>query len=469
MNGEPQGGPIAARPSRQPGPRLATALLASLLLHGAAFAYVQWVATMPDVGIQFQLPVNVELGMTDAVEPAAAPPPSAASPPAKAASAHAGASTVDAGVPAPPHAKASKKRRPEREHAKPKLASTGRTRGATGATPEGFGTQALPPGAQIALRMDMGVIRRSPLAPDVRKLLGSIPDWQAILGDAGIAPLDDLDRVLIASPDLSRERVVIAGRYTGDPSLPRDIVAHMAAAHDEPVSWSTKDGVPVAPWPDRDATRRMIALIGQHQFTISRPEDLKRVLAVAQARQKSRHRPSHDDAPNPEKWGEALLSMGDGEALSLEVEGARHFVRGPMATRFPTRLRIAVVQLSDGRVQLNGQGTYDSPEEARAALDFAERVRQAYAHQMLLRLMGMASPLEDAQLKVDGSTLDFQTDLTLAQIRLVLGYVQGVISQQQRAPGPNAPSGAPAGGGEPAAGALGQRPPPNPYRTPPEP
>jgi hypothetical protein len=72
---------------------------------------------------------------------------------------------------------------------------------------------ALPPGAQIAVRVDMQRIRASPIAEDVRGLLAAIPDWKALLDGSGIDPVDDIDRLLLATPNLQRSRVVIAGRY----------------------------------------------------------------------------------------------------------------------------------------------------------------------------------------------------------------------------------------------------------------
>ena len=50
----------------------------------------------------------------------------------------------------------------------------------------------MPPGAQLALRIDMKRVRESPLGPDVTRFLHGVPDWQLILAGSGIDPVADL-------------------------------------------------------------------------------------------------------------------------------------------------------------------------------------------------------------------------------------------------------------------------------------
>jgi hypothetical protein len=450
--------PCAQGPTTPPRWRvgIAMGLLGSLVAHGAFLAYVGAYLSTPDVGLSFELPEDVEFGLTEAVEVEAAPGAAEPEPPPEAASATGvgGDTSTEDETPDPDDG-------PSKDEADPKppedAAKTDQ------GSDDGFGTRALPPGAQLALRMDMTRIRASPLAPNIRRLLGNVPDWQAVLGGSGLEPVDDLARVLIASPNLHRSRVVIAGRHEGDPDLPRDIVTRMAAARGQVAEWTTDEGVPVAPWPDADTTERHIAIIGKSHFAISRPDDLPRLLAIAQARQ-ARTGPDGDGTagPDPEAWGEALLALGEDEALALEVEGARHFVRGPMTARFPTRLRIAAQELPNGRVRLSGEGTYDSPDAAQDALEYAERVREAYARNVLLQLSGLGRALRQAELEATAETLRFETELTLDQIRLMLGYIEGFLSRGQ-------PPGRPSPGRQPPRDdppADEDAPLPNPYEAP---
>jgi hypothetical protein len=424
-------GASTAGPSTEPRwqARIAVGALASLALHVSFLAYVGWVFTAPDVGLSFELPTEVEFGLTEAVEAATAPEPEPVPEEPPAGSAVGVDTEGSAEKPAPPR---KEPRPPPQQPSGPEAE---------------FGTRALPPGAQLALRMNMARIRNSPLAPNVRRLLANIPDWQAVLGGSGLEPVDDLERVLIASPNLHRSRVVIGGRHEGDPALPRDIVARMAETRGKAADWTTAEGIPVAPWHDDDTTERLIALIGPGHFAISRPEDLPRVLAIAQARQARKARANADSDSSgldPTAWGEALLSLGDDEAITLEVEGARNFVRGPMAARFPTRLRIAAVEHPSGLVRLATEGSFDSTDEATAARDFAEQVREAYARNVFLQLSGLGNVLKEAELSQDGSTLRLRLDLNVAQVRLLLGYIEGFLSRGQPPPRPGRPSPPPA-------------------------
>jgi hypothetical protein len=416
---------------------IALGTVASLLAHGAFLAYVGMRLSTPDVGIAFELPQEMEFGLTEAVEVEAAPggdepAPEDGEPGAVGDGVPENADDVDQDRsesdedPDPSEQGEQPKPRPERKAkvSTPKRADDG----------DGFGTRALPPGAQLALRMNMERVRASPLAPNIRRLLANVPDWQAVLGGSGLEPVDDLARILIATPDLHRSKVVIAGRHEGDSALPRDIVARMAAAHGKPAEWTRDEGVPVAPWPDRDVTERRIALIGRSHFAISRPQDLPRLLAIAQARQARQAQAGEEGEGatlDPEAWGKALLALGDDEALTLEVEGARHFVRGPMADRFPIRLRVAAEDRPNGHVRLTAEGTYDTPQAATDALVYAERVREAYARNVLLQLSGMARVLREAKMTQDGEQVKFRTELTLDQTRLLLGYIEGFLVRGQ--------------------------------------
>jgi hypothetical protein len=192
------------------------------------------------------------------------------------------------------------------------------------AAPTIEGDSRIPPGAQLALRLDLKRVRQSPLAPDVTRLLGGIPDWRMLLSGSGIDPVQDLDRLLLASPNLQRSKLVLAGQHRRAPSFAKQRVEALAESRGKRVRWHRRYGVKTAPWHNLDSTPRTIALLSTHVFSISRNQDLKRVLAMAKARELR--------DPSKDEWlaargAEALLSMGPEEVLSVEVEGARRFVR----------------------------------------------------------------------------------------------------------------------------------------------
>lgn len=422
---------------------MAAGLAGSLAVHGGLLALVVAYGAVPDMGFELQLPSEVEFGLTEAADLLAArtEPPAAPEPAAPEAAggqgpgpSDGGAGEADAGVPD------AGRRRPDAGRHSPDAGPSDGGAGDGGADPAALvasaedGTSRIPPGAQIALRIDVERVRASPLRDDVRMLLSRNPDWQALLEGSGIDPVDDVDRIMLASPNLSRSRWVIAGRHAGeDDQLVRAAVQRLGEARGEPVSWELQHGVQVAPWHDADETDRVIALVGPRHFTISRPEDLPRVLAVAQARQQEdAQAPERDD----ESWADALLSMEEDEAISVEVEGARRFVRVPegseMEGRIPDRARAAVTQARGGLV-VTGSLRFDDDAQAADSLSYWDERRARLAQNSLVRFAGMSAPLAQMQVSTDGRWIRFRTRLGLDQTRFLLGYLERQLAAYARA------------------------------------
>jgi len=482
----PTDSPMSTRPSPSVQIGVALGALGSLIVHGGLVALILTYGSAPSLGFELQLPLEVEFGMSGAMElpGGATPTPAPAEPVTPAVASGEGESAggaSDAGVSADASVEdAGRRRRRDAggesdaavdsdaeagdaamlvaaaegdgdagaDASAAQLASADGDAGAGHAAGSGGGAGGpglaayAPPGAQLALRIDLVRLRQSPLAPEVRALLAAVPDWHAILDGSGIEPLDDLERLLIASPNLQRSRLVMSGRYVGDETKVREAVARMAAARGETPRWRRERGFDVARWPNIDATERVIALVGPHAFTITRDEDLPRVIAVARERRREAERlaqaagtPVPDDA-------DALLSMAEGEVLSIEVEGARAFVRGGPTESIPTRLRAAARELAAGRVEVVADGHFESANQATAAREFWDGMRATYARNALVALVGLGSALDHATIEVEGDTLHFRTELTPRQIALVLRYARGML-ERPRAPAGGAPSGAP--------------------------
>jgi hypothetical protein len=283
-----------------------------------------------------------------------------------------------------------------------------------------------PPGAQIALRLDLVRIRNSPYAADVRTVLAGIPDWQLILDGSGIEPLDDLDRVLIASPDLQRAHLVMSGRYRGDEARVRAAVAALAAARGTEAPWRVERGIPVARWANADETERVIALVGPNAFTITRPSDLPRVLAIARARRREARAAARagetlaDDA-------DALLAMQDAEVASLEVDNARLYVRGSMRG-VPERLRVSLREAPGASAHVTAEGRFETEAAAEEALAYWERIVAGYRRNALVRL-GAAHALDSVTLRRDGTTLVAEADLDPREIRLAVSYLRSLLER----------------------------------------
>ncbi len=295
----------------------------------------------------------------------------------------------------------------------------------------------LPAGAQIALRLDMARIRESTLAPQVRRLLTAIPDWRAVLDGSEIDPLDDLDHVLIASPNLQRSRMILAGRYEADRVNVDAVVARMAQARGVEAPWSTRDGVRVARWANADETERVLAKVGPRHFTITRPQDLPRILAVARVRAEEAAAEAAEggeegEGEEPELTGaDALLSMEEGEALSVEVEGVRRFVRG-MVRGVPVKLRLSVEERADGSVRARAWGEFETDAAATEAVAYWEALAEQASRNALVRMLGFHRPLTQLEIAAEELEVHAETSLGPRQIRTVLDYLRGELESRER-------------------------------------
>ena len=404
---------------------------ASLAVHAliggviAAFDYV------PVSEFEFQVPSEVEFGLTEATEAEALPAPvQAEEPPPEQAAApsengtgpsamDAGVAYADAGVPS------DAPRRPRRDAARePDGGIPSEFEDENSTSPVAF----LPPGGQIALRLDLDRVRQSPVRPDVERLLGALPDWQAILGTSGIDPLRDLSRVLIATPNLRRDTLVIAGRLTPEVGDPRAILTQVVEASGGDATWETVYGVETTNWPNPDATPRRIALLGPHHFAIARNQDLPRVLAFAAARARG--------AGGVSNAADALLSLPDGTVLSVEIEGARRYARNSPC-EMPTSLRATLEEVGD-HIHLSVRGPFETPEEAATAAACFARVRDSYRGNigvsMYLSSNGLGGVLARIGVSAEESTLAIDADLTLNHIRALVRLGAGFFEPRPTRP-----------------------------------
>lgn len=314
------------------------------------------------------------------------------------------------------------------------------------------GAIALPAGAQIALRLDLAAIRASPLASDVRSLLSSIWDWKQLLDGSGVDPIGALDRVLIASPGLRRDRMVLAGALAGTGTgIVQQAVQNLARARGVRAEWTMVEGRLVAPWANQDATPRHVAVLDTQHFAIARLEDLPAVLALAEARAIAELPPpttapgapdAGPPAPPPLTGPAALLWLPAGTVVSGEVDGARRLVRGNSAL-VPERLRIALVSLPDDRVKLEAEGSYASPDEAKAAQKVVDAERRRLSTDALvgltLRMLGLATTLDRMVVEIrEERRLYSEVELTHAQVRAILAYLRSSLEARARraTPGP---------------------------------
>ena len=423
--------PATADPQRTRLARgLALGALGSICLHALGYAVLHVAGTLPSVDFEVQLPDQVAFGLA---EPPTAPPPPAVEPEPIATAPAQPAAVSDAPAAEPPKPRRKKPKPTDAGvvDAGPKAEDAGPVKEhkdggqARDVPAEPLLAAYAPAGAQIALRLHMGRIRDSELAPDVRLLLDAVPDWRFVMDGSGLDPLRDIERLYIATPDLRRASLVIAGQYVGGDEVPERAVANLAIARKVRARWRTRGAIRTAPWANADETARVIALIAPGQFTIVRPDDLPRVLDVARALAR---RGDEQSAATDAEAADALLGLSANETLALSIEGARLFTRGNMRG-IPERLTASVQLVADGMINTLIIGTFESPEAAEQARAYWEQMRERYAGNPLVALIGMREPLNDAEVTAHETQLEIRTHVTVQQARVVLGFITSAIGQ----------------------------------------
>lgn len=447
------------------------AFAASLLTHALVYLALYRAAFAPPV-LEFQLPSEVEFGLVDGdgePAPAPAPPPpppprpqpkaAAAEPEPEVVASDSEGPLVDAGLPQPeaddaPLADAGVAGQDTQDALADAAVASGPDAGpfdedaiaddvygegdTPGAHGDGFGVGAgghgmggfAPPGAAIGLHVDLERVRSSSLRLEERALLGIIPEWRKLLSGSGLDPLRPgmMQRVFVATPDLQRAHLVVAVRFGGKVSRVEKAVARLARGAHQPAAWTRDHGYRVAPWRNRGPTERVLALVADDQFTITRPVDLPRVLAVARgmARRQSREGMRERSGGN-----RALLDMYEDEAVALSIEDTRRFVVGS-PKGIPESLRISVSSVDEFHARLVARGRYASPAEAGAAIDYLEGLRERLLDHPQVAFLGLTTAIEKAELDRQQHIAVLDMHLTLHQTRYLVEFVTQALRPRQR-------------------------------------
>lgn len=457
---------------------LPVALVLSLGLHAAVVATLNSMAALPDSEFEFAIPDEIEFGMTEAMEAVMVNAPVVpvevedgtdgtgdgdGDGPGTEASQDAGVASTDAGVAAGldggvPTVDGGDEQREALDGGVPEqVADAGVDAGVDAGPPVVRlpvanatirGPARIPAGAQLALRLDMGRLRQSVVANDVRALIAAVPDWQELLGGSGIDPLNDLERVLIATPNMRRSRIMVAGRHVHDGAFTRAAVERMATAHGASSSWSTQEGVQVAPWANDGNTPRVLAMLSEHHFTISRAEDLAVALAMTQARAaRDAEGEGLEDAEGPD----VLLSMGPNEGLSLEVEGVHAFLQTGNPDVIPLRGRLAIREVGPRIVAIDGLAVFPSEQAATDAIAYWTRQRDAALQSFAVRMVlgNRVSVLQSFTFTAEGERVMIRGRATADDVRYGLDLARrqfeawALEAERRRAA---------AAGGDPASG-----------------
>ena len=411
-------------------------LVASVAIHMAGLAYITSVSAQYDFDFELTLPAEVEFGLTGEMEMAAAPAPPRAtgSPDPRWAGARQNQEdpeipTIDAGVPMGPEPDAGTDAGTDADTDAGTDADKAPDSPALPVSRSVLsGPSRIPPGAQLALRVDLKRVRESPLAPDVTRFLQGVPDWQLLLEGSGIDPVEDLDRLLVATPNLRRSKLVLAGQHRRGEGFARKSVKRLANSRGKAVRWERRAGVPTAPWHNRDQTARTIALLSPRHFSITRQQDLERVLAMAKAREL---RDAKKEGLVAARGPDALLSMGPDEAISLEVEGLHRFVLGSIK-HVPIRLRLAVSETGTNEATVSVLATYASDALAKEASVYWKNVAMFYSQQLIMTLAGFGKTLRRMDFAPEQDRIEVSFKLSADQVRFILSYAEGRLRGSAR-------------------------------------
>ncbi|HEX4353230.1 MAG TPA: hypothetical protein VHZ95_09955 [Polyangiales bacterium] len=288
----------------------------------------------------------------------------------------------------------------------------------------GDGNGYAPAGATLALNVDLERVRKSALLLETQALLDIVPEWQSLLAGSGLDPVQDFQRVFVATPNLERSSLVVSALHT----LPRaridSAVAALAAERGEPAAFHQEDGYAVAPWRNRGPTERVIALTSRDQLTITRTTDLARVLGVARSLAQLRSQQGFDQKELAQQGG--LLAMQAKEAVALWVEDLHKYVRGDV-DGVPSAVRLSVYHVDQFNTELRVRGQYESPAAAANALTAMDALRQQLSNHPRVIYLGLKSAMDSAVIEQQGSALALHVRLTLHQTRYLMRYVSHAL------------------------------------------
>jgi hypothetical protein len=126
---------------------------------------------------------------------------------------------------------------------------------------------------------------------------------------------------------------------------------------------------------------------------------------------------------------DALLEMPEGAAFTLTVEGARAYVRGNHA---PERLELVVTERAGGGADVAIDARYETAEAAELAREYWTRVAEEQSRNMWVRLVGLGTALDSAELTTEGRVVHARTSLNERQIRFILAFIQGQMEAWAR-------------------------------------
>lgn len=296
-------------------------------------------------------------------------------------------------------------------------------------------------GANVRIKIDTDKVRKHPLGARIGEVLGRVPQWQDFLGPAKLDPIRDIDRLLIAGPQLRDSSEVVAVlQYNVEETA-------MESAIDQLVQRSSGewiDGPTKAATARADRADRIFAFFAPGLLAIVPPSAKKDAL---------------------KSWPKGTrLGAIPGDAVLVATIETPYRVYTGLPFRFPESfkwVRATVTPEPNGGAIARIEAEDGSEELAKEHADWLERSTiaatspQGLAAAAAKFLYGGSKFLDKVSFHAEGARVHGTLTITDAQLNILLSMVEGIINSWNPKPVPSAtPAPTGSGLGAPALSAV---------------
>lgn len=281
-------------------------------------------------------------------------------------------------------------------------------------------------GAKVRIKIDTDKVRQHPLGPRIGDILGRVPQWYDFLGPAKLDPIRDIDRLLIAGPELRNSSQVVAVlRY----NVPEAV---METAIDSLVQRSSGEwlsGATRAATARADRAERIFAFFAPQLLAIVPPTAKRDAL---------------------KRWPkQTRLDPIPGDAVLVATVETPSQVHLGLPFRFPETvkwIRASVTPTSDGGATAIIEAEDESEDMAREHAFWLERNVLASAKLrggmavLAVALYGTDSFVDTVSFRSEGTRIHGTLTITKDQIASLLKMVEGIINQWNPKPVASTPA-----------------------------
>lgn len=285
----------------------------------------------------------------------------------------------------------------------------------------------VPGNAALMLLVRTDRVRRSPYAHTVRRLLEVFYDYKMLLWRSGIDPIEDLDALLIATPNPYRVTTTfLAGRFSkGQAKVKRGI--ERAARHgSRGIRWTRHPlgelgHVPSPPRLRQDPRK---VLLRSGLVMIVDPRDIGALARPRDAKDKAKGTTLVDRLHDLDAQGG---KEGRAPGLQLQALNLRRLVQMPPDLPPPLEAKVTIPATAPARVRAFLR--FRSEAEAERFFASAQTRLEAAQRSMMLRLLGVGSLLGRIRMQRRARRITAHAKLSFGEVRDLLEMFRGAIPQ----------------------------------------